>query len=347
MSQALMSHGLMSHGLMSHTPPTRPRVLLSRAAHDALAARLQALPCQPVTLEEAAADASVEVEAAFVSRDITGRSTKTQLEAALTATYVVLRRSPGLRWVHSHSAGADRPIYGELRARGVAVSTSSGANADVVAQTALAGVLALSRRVPALMAAQRERRWAPHIGEPTLPADLAGQTVVLVGWGPIARTLQPWLTMLGLNVLIVRHSAGAAGAGLETVRFAALGDVLPRADWLVLACPLSDETRHLVDAAALARLKRGACIVNVARGEVVDEAALVAALRSGHLGGACLDVFEREPLPADSPLWTLPDVIVMPHSAGQAAGNAARVADIFLQNLERWLHGQPLVNAVA
>lgn len=326
------------------------RLLISAATLKALRERIATLPCDPVTLEAAAADATLQVHAAFISRDVTGDSTKLRLSDAAQATYAVLRRSPNLQWVHTHSAGADRPIYGELRARGVSVTTSSGANAEVVAQTALAGVLALARRLPQLMAAQREQRWAPHIlaqaqGQP-LPADLAGQAVVLVGWGPIARTLQPWLAMLGLRVIVVRRSAAEAAPGIETVRFDALATVLPRADWLILACPLNDETRRLIDAAALARLKPGARVVNVARGEVVDEAALAAALESGHVGGACLDVFEVEPLPAASPLWRHPNAMVMPHSAGQAAGNAQRVAEIFLGNLERWLRGRPLLNAI-
>jgi phosphoglycerate dehydrogenase-like enzyme len=128
------------------------------------------------------------------------------------------------------------------------------------------------------------------------------------------------------------------------VAFTALRDVLPRAQWLLLACPLTPQTQGLIDAAALAMLPRGAQLINVARGEVVVESALVAALQGGHLGGAFLDVFEHEPLPADSALWSLPGVMVTPHSAGPSAGNAARTAAIFLDNLQRWVQGQPLRN---
>jgi phosphoglycerate dehydrogenase-like enzyme len=122
--------------------------------------------------------------------------------------------------------------------------------------------------------------------------------------------------------------------------------VLPHADWLILACPLTARTQQLIDAAALALLPPGAQLVNVARGEVVDEAALVEALRSGGLAGAFLDVFEHEPLPAASPLWHLPNVIVTPHSAGHSDGNEARVGAIFLDNLTRWREGRPLLNSV-
>lgn len=326
-----------------------PRLLLSARTRAALAADIdrarQGRALELLALEDVATDDTVKVDAAFISRDITGLSLKHVVLQELAACYRVLRRSPRLAWVHTHSAGADRPIYAELMARGVAVSTSSGANAEVVAQTALAGLLALSRRFPQLMAAQARREWAPLMAGP-LPPDLADQTVVLLGWGPIAQKLQPLLTLLGLQVVVVRKSAQAAGPGIETRRFTELLAVLPRAQWLLLACPLTDETRALVDAAALAALPRGAQLINVSRGEVVVESALVAALQSGHLGGAFLDVFEHEPLPADSPLWALPGVMVTPHSAGPAAGNAARTAAIFIDNLGRWLHGQPLRNRV-
>ncbi len=326
-----------------------PRLLLSArtqaALGDTLSNALQGKALQVVTLEDAAADDTLAVDAAFISRDITGLSLKHVVLEDLAACYRVLRRSPELRWVHTHSAGADRPIYSELMARGVAVTTSSGANAEVVAQTALAGLLALSRRFPQLMAAQARREWAPLIGGP-LPPDLAGQTVVLVGWGPIAQRIQPVLALIGLKVVVVRRTAEPGGPGIETLPFTALQQVLPRAQWLLLACPLTDQTRGLVDAAALGALPAGAQVINVARGEVVVESALVDALRSGHLGGAFLDVFEEEPLPSASPLWSLPGVMVTPHSAGPAAGNAARTASIFVDNLRRWLHDEPLHNRV-
>ena len=325
------------------------KLLLSAKAQAGLAAELQPLlhgtGVEVVTLE-AIADEPVQVDAAFISRDITGLSLKHVVLEELAACYRVLRRSQQLSWVHTHSAGADRPIYAELMARGVAVSTSSGANADVVAQTAVAGLLALSRRFPQLMAAQARREWAPLMAGP-LPPDLAGQTVVLLGWGPIAQRIQPVLALLGLHVVVVRRTAEPAGPGVETVAFTELQHVLPRAQWLLLACPLTPQTQGLIDAAALDLLPRGAHLINVARGEVTVESALVAALQNGHLGGAFLDVFEHEPLPAESALWGLPGVMVTPHSAGPSAGNAARTAAIFLNNLQRWVQGQPLRNRVA
>ena len=329
---------------------TVPRLLVSARTRDAAAEAINAaaagLPMEVLTLEDAAQDDKATVHAAFISRDVTGLSTKTHVLRELAACYAVLRRSPHLAWVHTHSAGADRPIYPELRARGVAVTTSSGANALVVAQTALAGLLGLSRRFPQLMRAQHAHCWAPLVAGP-MPPDLAGQTVVLLGWGPIARTLQPLLALLGLQVVVVRHGSTPAGPGIETVPHTQLHSVLPRAQWLLLACPLTHETRGCIDAAALAMLPPGAHVVNVARGEVVVEAALVVALQSGRLAGAYLDVFEQEPLPAASPLWDLPGVLLTPHSAGHASGNVARASALFTDNLARWLRGQPLHNAVA
>jgi len=330
-----------------------PRILLSEQAlarhGERIAAAVEAatgaapgggfIPVLPSGGPAAPQDADL----AFVSRDVTGLSTKHEIQPATARFYEAMLAAPGLRWVHTHSAGADRAVFGTLRARGVRVTTSSGANAAVVAQTALAGVLALARHFPQMMAAQGERRWAPLL-QSGLPRDLAGQCAVVVGWGPIGQRLGTWLQALGLEVVVVRQRAEPAGPGLQTVSFQAMQAVLPRADWLLLACPLTDATRGLVDAAALARLPAGARLVNVARGEVVEEPALIEALCQGRLAGAYLDVFAHEPLPADSPLWALPNVIITPHSAGFSDGNAARVVEIFLDNLGYWLRGAPLRN---
>ena len=323
------------------------RILLSQQAltqwRTALGQVLAGRPHEFVSIESAVASGRNDVDVAFISREVTGLSTKHELAPSLQACYEVLRRSASLRWVHIHSAGADRDIYVELRARGVTVTTSSGANAEVVAQTALAGLLALARRFPQLMAAQREHRWAPLLGG-RLPRDLGGQTAVLLGWGPIGQRLGAFLRLLGLKLIVVRTQAAAPGDGIETVGFEDFQAVLPHADWLLLACPLTDKTRRLVDARALAALPAGAGLINVARGEVVVEADLIAALQSGRLGGAFLDVFEHEPLAADSPLWDLPQVIATPHSAGHSDGNEARVAAMFLDNLRRWCAGEGLRN---
>jgi phosphoglycerate dehydrogenase-like enzyme len=329
------------------------RILLSDTARDFLGARIgQALgerPFELVPLGEAgapSAQAGANVDIAFISRDVTGRSTKHELSLALAACYDTLRGASGLKWVHIHSAGADRPVFGELRARGVAVTTSSGTNAQVVAQTAIAGLLALARRFPQLMAAQRQRSWQPMIGS-ALPRDLQGQTAVVVGWGPIGQGIGRLLDVLGLQTVVVRRSAQPVPGVQRVVGFEDLHAVLPCADWLILACPLTAQTRELIDAPALALLPTGAQLINVARGEVVNETDLIDALHRGHVAGAFLDVFAHEPLPADSPLWAMPHVIVTPHAAGHSDGHYRRVADVFIDNLGRWARGAPLLHPVA
>jgi phosphoglycerate dehydrogenase-like enzyme len=322
------------------------RILLSAQAaprlRERIAASLGAAPFELVVADQAPLGTQADV--AFMTRDVTGASTKHQLQPATRHFHDLLRQAPALRWVQTHSAGADRPVFLELVERGVSVTTSSGANAAVVAQTAVAGVLALARGFPRLMAAQRERRWSPPAAN--APRDLGGQTAVIVGWGPVGRKIAALLAAADLHCIAVRRNALPAADGVETVGYDALATVLPRAHWLVLACPLGPRTRGLVDASALALLPPGAHVVNVARGEVVVQADLVAALQSGALAGAYLDVFEHEPLGPDSPLWTLDNVIVTPHCAGHSDGNEARVDAMFLANLARWARDEPLANRV-
>jgi phosphoglycerate dehydrogenase-like enzyme len=194
-----------------------------------------------------------------------------------------------------------------------------------------------------MMQAQSRRAWIPLRGERT-PRDLAGQAALVVGLGPIGREVARLLTAIGVRVVGVRRSAQPVEHCDATISFAQIREALPRTDWVILACPLSDLTRGLIDAEALRLLPPGARLLNVSRGAVVDEAALVEALRSGHLGGAYLDVFTREPLGPDSPLWSLPNVIFSPHSSSYSLGYADRVGEIFLDNLTRWRDGLPLRN---
>ncbi|WP_459618631.1 NAD(P)-dependent oxidoreductase [Bordetella sp. 2513F-2] len=320
------------------------RVMCSPAEAPALRQALEAEPglprwtlCHPQAGEPLAADV------AFVSRDITGRSTKFAITPETALYYEAMRHSPTLAWVHVHSAGADREIYQSLHARGVAVTTSQGASDAVVAHAALAGLLALARRLPLLAEAQRARTWKPLLDE-LLPRDLTGQHAVIVGWGGIGQQIGTLLRALGMKLSVVRHTATPVEGALRTGSYGELASLLPDADWLVLACPLTSVTQGLVDRQALDALPARAMLVNVARGHVIDEAALVERLASGRLAGAYLDVFQQEPLPPDSPLWGLPNVIVTPHSAGFSDGNAPRVRRLFVENLKRWAAGTELAN---
>jgi phosphoglycerate dehydrogenase-like enzyme len=300
-------------------------------------------PFECVSFEDAVASGRRDFDVAFVSRDVTGLSTKHELAPSLKACYKVLEESPNLRWVHIHSAGADRDVYVRLRAKGVQVATSSGANAEVVAQTALAGLLALSRKFPELVHAMHAKKWAPLLGS-QLPSDLSGQTALLVGWGPIAQKVAQFLSVLGLRMKVVRQHAqakslvktGNDSSQPEMLTFETIDSALPSTDWIILMCPLTETTRGLINARRLNLLPPGAGLVNVSRGEVVVERDLIEALQNGRLGSAYLDVFEHEPLPQTSPLWNLPNVILTPHSAGFSAGNELRVSHMFLDNLASW-----------
>jgi len=304
----------------------------ARLAPDLAAMERDIVPCHPGDPRAVLADV------AFVSRDITGRSTKFEIQPDTERFYAALRAARGLRWLHVHSIGLDREVYQEIRQRGARVTASHGASDAVVAQTAIAGVLALARQLPRLIRAQQRHAWEPLLDE-HMPLDLEGQQAVVVGWGGIGQRIGQLLQALGLQVSVARHSGVAAGPDMRTVPYNELGGLLPDASWLVLACPLTDNTHGLIDAGILAALPPHARVVNVARGHVIDEPALIEALQDRRLGGAFLDVFHHEPLPAASPLWDMDNVIVSPHSAGFSAGNAARVRQIFLANLRHWLQG--------
>jgi phosphoglycerate dehydrogenase-like enzyme len=259
----------------------------------------------------------------------------------------VLRAAPDLRWVQVFSAGTDAPHYQELLARGLLLTNAAGASAPAVAQTAVTGLLALARQFPRMMRQQRERRWESlYLGEE--PRDVAGETALVLGTGPIGQEIGRLCRAFGLRTIGVRRDAHAGiPPGFDAVAgYAALPDLYPRTDWLVLACPLTEMTRGLIDARALALLPPRRHLVNVSRGGVVVEEDLLAALTGGHLAGAFLDVFAMEPLPAASPFWDLPNVIVSPHSAAASDGLPERVAAIFYDNLGRWVRRERLRNLV-
>ena len=254
--------------------------------------------------------------------------------------------SPQLRWLHVFNVGTDHAVFQRFIERGILLTNSAGASAVPIAQTLIGGLLLLARGFSRWQRAQSRREWPPFSGREA-PVDLATQTLVVVGLGSIGCEIARLGRSLGLHVIGVRRSPRRPDDPVdEFVPPSRLHQVLPRADWLALACSLNDETRRLIDASAIAQLPQGAHVLNIARGEVIEEAALIDALRSGHVAGAYLDVFEVEPLPQNSPLWEQPNVIVSPHSAGSARGNRARQAAYFLRNLERWARKEPLENVV-
>jgi phosphoglycerate dehydrogenase-like enzyme len=255
-------------------------------------------------------------------------------------------KAQDLRWVHMFNTGTDHPIFGALREKGAVLTNYPGAQGPYIAQTAVAGILMLARGFPHWMAAQRRREWAP-ISRTQLPEDLEGQTLMLVGTGAIGSEIARLMRPFGVRIVgFRRRSHDAIDPFDEFHPMESLDEMLPRADWLVLACPLTDETRSLVDARRLGLLRQGARLVNVGRGELIVQAALEAALQSGALGGAYLDVVDPEPLPETSPLWSLPNVILTPHDSAAAARLGHRQVEGFLENLERWAKGTPLLHVI-
>jgi phosphoglycerate dehydrogenase-like enzyme len=201
-------------------------------------------------------------------------------------------------------------------------------------------MLALARRLPEAIAAQRAHRW-----ERDRMQELSGASVLVVGLGPIGSGVVERCRAFGMHVEAMRRSPDGT-EDVPTHRYDVLADIVGRFDWLVLAAPLSPLTEGLVSARVLDAMRPGARLVNIARGAMVDEAALVEALRRGHLAGAYLDVTAVEPLPEDSPLWDLPSVLVTAHTSGASTANDARADAVFLDNLRRYDAGEPLRNEV-
>jgi phosphoglycerate dehydrogenase-like enzyme len=329
-------------------PPLK--LLLSDFAHRSWGPRIAAaVPSGGlsfVTAERAIAGGETcDAEVAFMTREVTGKSSKNNPTPELRDFEIVLRRAPKLRWLQIHPAGAERPIYRELRDRGVKVTTASGATAVTVSHSVLGAVIALNRRFPLLADAQRQHAWEPRIGD-RAPRDLKGQCAVVVGLGPIGRNISTLLKALDMRVVGVRRSSEPVVPCDQTIAYDRLAEVLPEADWLILCCPASPLTRGIADAVALAAMPVGAHFINVARGEIAVESDVIAALASGHLAGAYLDVFEREPLDPASPLWDMPNVLVSPHTASHSLGQNEAILEIFLDNLARWRDGRRLRNDV-
>ncbi len=269
-------------------------------------------------------------------------------------------QAPNLRWVHLFSAGADHVLGHPILKQEIILTTSSGVHAINIGEYVLSLMLAWSHRLPALLQNQRQAGWTEDRFRRFAPRELRGDTLGLVGYGSIGREVARLAQAFGMRVLALKrgddpvdHGYLIPGVGDPAgdiperyYRPDELHAMLAECEYVVLAVPLTDATHHLIDAEALAALKPGAFLINVARGEVVDESALIRALDRGRLAGAGLDVFEQEPLPPDSPLWGMEDVILTPHIAGSTPRYHARAADLFAENLRRYLAGDPLLNRI-
>ncbi|MGD8624262.1 MAG: D-2-hydroxyacid dehydrogenase [Anaerolineae bacterium] len=271
-----------------------------------------------------------------------------------------LQRAPHLDWIQLHSAGLDHILGSPLMDSDVALTTTSGIHATPIAEYVLASMLAHRWRVPHWTHCQREGKWPAGRWDLYARPELRGSTLGIVGYGSIGREVGRLAQALAMRVLALsrggeRREAGYSVEGTGdpqgTVPEAfytpdRLHEMLARCDYVVVATPLTPETRGLLDEAALRAMKPTAYLVNIARGGIVDEAALVRALQEGWIDGAGLDVFEEEPLPADSPLWELENALLSPHVAGFTPRYDERAAALFARNLARYLAGEPLLNLV-
>jgi D-2-hydroxyacid dehydrogenase (NADP+) len=250
----------------------------------------------------------------------------------------VLLQAPHACWLHMFSAGLDNPIFDELARRGLTVTHSAGSSATPIAHSVMMQVIALCRSARPFAVAQNNREWAYRD-----VTDVEGRRMAILGLGAIGSEVARLAPHFGIEVVGLRRTP-TGDEPCTTWPITRLDELLPTIDDLVLTAPLTPETRNIIGARELALLPRGAHVVNVGRGELIDEPALIDALQSGQIGGAALDVFAVEPLPDDNPLWDMPNVIVTPHSAGGTALASARAAEIFADNLTRFVGGNPLRN---
>lgn len=272
--------------------------------------------------------------------------------------YELLPEAKQLRWFQQWSAGADWLLeHPEVQELPFVLTNASGVHAIPISEHVIAVLLSFGRNLPQAWRAQQQRIWMQEGGEEQRAElkhytrddtfEIAGKTMLLIGVGEIGERTAKIAQALEMEVLALRHNPQHQSPQVdETVGADELLEILPKADVIVSTVPLTKETRHMLDARAFAAMKEGALFINIGRGPTVDEEALIAALQSGKLGGAGLDVFEEEPLSTDSPLWAMENVLITPHSSGVTPEYNNRAFTLFLANLERYLAGEKLKNVV-
>ena len=263
---------------------------------------------------------------------------------ALHTPRELLSHAPELRWIHCIGAGVDQFVAAGVTRDRVVLTNSSGLSSGSMAEYVIGRLLQIWKRFPEQERLQRDHQYVQTYGR-----TLAGSTLGIVGLGNIGCAIATRARALGLRVLGLKrsHRPGATHPDAdELFGLDGLHDMLARCDAVVIAAPATPDTDHLIDAAALAAMPEGCVLVNVARGSLLDERALIDAMRRGHLGAAVMDVFETEPLPPESPLWDLPNVFVSAHSSVSTDRYLTDVFDLFADNLARFVAGEPLRNQV-
>lgn len=254
-----------------------------------------------------------------------------------------------LRWIHSPAAAVHQLMFPELVRSNVVVTNTTTVHGPVVAEHAIAVLLALAKRLPQAMHYQKEHKWAQALlwQEHPRPREVAGATVLVLGMGGIGREFAVRAKALGMKVLAVRENPSkGAGAADAIFPLAQLDQALPQADYVLLCAPVTPATQSIINAERLASMKKEAYLINVSRGPLIDDAALIAALREKRIGGAALDVFTDEPLPPESPFWDLENVLITPHTAAVTERLWERHYDLIVENLNRFVADKPLLNEV-
>jgi phosphoglycerate dehydrogenase-like enzyme len=254
----------------------------------------------------------------------------------------LLDAAPKLRWVHTPAAGVDRFLeMPQLRQRKIMLTNNSGSYDIQIAEHVIAFIFGAAKRLHLYRDQQSRKEWTDQEH-----AELRGETVVVFGAGSIGGEVARLASAVGLKVIAVRRSGGAVAGASRVVAPDALASVAAEADYLVVAAPLTPATRGAVSKEVIAKMKPTAWIVNIARGPIIDEPALIEALRGGKIGGAALDTFAKEPLPADSPLWEMPNAIITPHTSNSSPKVRDRTLALFVENVRRYKAKEPLLNLV-
>ncbi|HKW35404.1 MAG TPA: D-2-hydroxyacid dehydrogenase [Candidatus Acidoferrum sp.] len=260
-----------------------------------------------------------------------------------------LKDARKLKWVHSTAAGVAQLMYPELRDAGILVTNPSGVFSVPMAEHTMGLILSMARNFPDTVRQQDKANWSQQElwDKPQRLAEVNGQVLLIVGYGSIGRELAKRAKAFDMRVWGVTRSGEGDGAHVERILPAGkLHEALPEADYVVISAPETAETKHLIGAAELAKMKRGARLINVGRGSLLDEAALISALKKGALGEAAIDVAETEPLPADSALWKAPNLFITPHTSALSDRLWIRQTTLLVELLERWFDGRELFNRV-
>lgn len=271
-----------------------------------------------------------------------GRGAKVLLRASISkeALSRAVSQLPDLQWLHSNTAGFDWVLVPELDPYKVIITRSANSSSIAIGEFVIGLIFLTAKRFPALLKAQQERVWRK---EPELD-EVGGKTVGIIGAGAIGREVAKRAAALGMKVIGTKRTPEPQPYFEEVLPADRLPDLLQRSDYVVVACPLTPETRGLIGKAELRQMKPTAVLINVARGPIVVEADLIRALKEGWIAGACADAFDVEPLPSDSPLWDVENLIITPHISWVSPHGFDRVLDEFMENLHRFLKGEPLLN---